>query len=97
MLQSSPSFYHVYNQWGLVDAQLSMMITELGPGNGFICSRSTSMNSVKSAALKEPSTIDANKKPSKDRAGRIEKLSTRVRVRFITKFSSDRTRTAFLV
>ncbi len=43
--------------------QLSMMMTEFGSGNGFMCSKSTSMNSVKSAVLKEPSTIDANKKP----------------------------------
>lgn len=32
------------------------------------------MNSANRAALNEPSTIDANKKPSKDSAGSIEKL-----------------------
>ncbi len=50
--------------------QLSMTMTELGPGNGFMCSRSVSINSANRAALYEPSTIDANRKPSRERAGK---------------------------
>lgn len=49
-------------------------MTELGSGNGFICSRSVSMNSENRAPLNDPSTIDTNKNPSRDSAGRIEKL-----------------------
>lgn len=54
--------------------QLSITMTKLGPGKGFMCSRSVSTNSAKRVALNKPSTIDANKKPSSERAGRIEKL-----------------------
>jgi hypothetical protein len=52
--------------------QLSMTITEFGPGHRFILSRRPSMKWANNLALKDPSMMSTYRIPSRDRARRIE-------------------------
>ena len=54
--------------------QLSITITEFGPGNGFMCSKSPSMKCAKVSFVNEPSTISRARIPSSESAGKMEYL-----------------------
>lgn len=54
--------------------QLSKTMTDFGPGNGCIFSRSSLINAMNNSALKEPSMIVHSIIPSRAIAGKIEYL-----------------------
>ena len=51
-----------------------MMMTEFGPGNGFIRSRRPSTNLANLAVVNDPSIISTVRIPSRDNAGKMEYL-----------------------